>query len=507
MAVLTPTRPSAPPAARRPLWQRVLGLRRREGRYVRIGPTRWGWTLLFLLLVGGGGFGFMEYSMRPDFCRTCHLMEPYYTSWLESSHSHVACTDCHFEPGLKGTIKGKFEATTQAVKYITGTWGSKPHAQISDMSCLRSGCHEHRVLEGKIHWQVPSERGGNVVINFDHTPHLGEDRRGKQLRCVSCHSQMVQGEHLAVTLDTCFLCHFKGFEHGRNEQALTGCQQCHEAPKHEIRLVTGLFEHGTYINRGVTCENCHADSIVGDGEVPRQVCWVCHNVASQVARYEETDFIHDKHIADHKVRCSNCHLQIEHSLTAAADAVARRMPEGNHMLSGGQCATCHQQMHGGPHELYKGTGGIGVADMPSPMFRANVNCIACHRTREQAEEMLSVRGLTFTADRAGCVYCHGQKYDGTLEDWQRTMRQQLAQAEAVFEAAVSAFEASGLEGTDRERVRQLLNDAGHNVRFVRNGHGVHNMNYATALLSVARQRSDEAMRLIQGQGELAGGGP
>src|SRR5690349_8362256 len=228
-------------STRRPLWMRLLGIRRRDkARFLRYAPTKWGWVLVIAILLLGGSAGFAEYSMQPDFCRSCHIMEPYYQAWHASTHKNVPCTDCHFEPGLQNTLKGKFEASSQAAKFITGTYGSKPHAQIHDVSCMRSGCHEKRLLEGKVNWTVTTPKGNVVTIKFDHKPHLTEERRGKELRCVSCHSQIVQGQHLVVTLDTCFLCHFKGFEHGRHEQAMGGCNSCHEAPKAQIRLTTGM---------------------------------------------------------------------------------------------------------------------------------------------------------------------------------------------------------------------------------------------------------------------------
>src|SRR5688572_1513789 len=216
----TSSGPTTAPAAKRPLLYRVLGLRRRQGRWLKVFPTRWGWCLLAFILFGAGSAGFAEYSMQPDFCRSCHIMEPYYVAWHESTHKGVACTKCHFEPGLEKTLYGKFQASSQAAKYITNTYGSKPHAEIRDSSCMREGCHTERLLKGKVNWTVKSVKGHDVTIKFDHTPHLTKERRGKQLRCVSCHSQIVQGQHLVVTLDTCYLCHFKGFEHGRNEKTL-----------------------------------------------------------------------------------------------------------------------------------------------------------------------------------------------------------------------------------------------------------------------------------------------
>ena len=257
---------------KRPRWQRLLGIRRRQGRHIRWTLTKWG-VVLLILVVGGSVFGgFMEYTMQPEFCEGCHIMEPYYKAWHQSTHKNVSCLKCHFEPGLEGTLKGKWQASSQAIKYMTNTYGSKPHAEIRDESCLREECHAKRLLEGKVKWEVPSSRGNGekVTIRFNHTPHLQQERLGMHLRCVSCHSQIVQGQHIVVTLDTCFLCHFKGRGYGRHfkglqetqagtQQAKSGCQACHDAPKDKIRLATGVFDHGQYVNKGVDCVNCHSD--------------------------------------------------------------------------------------------------------------------------------------------------------------------------------------------------------------------------------------------------------
>src|ERR1051325_6016467 len=293
-------------APKRPRWQRLLGIKRRPGKRIKWGLTRWG-VVLFLGLIGlvaMGGFG--EYSMQPEFCQSCHIMQPYYDAWHQSTHGKkkVACVDCHFEPGVANTVYGKFQASSQAVKYITKTYGSKPHAEIRDVSCLREGCHEKRLLEGKVNWTKETERGGQVTIHFDHTPHLTLERRGKQLRCISCHSQIVQRKHIVVRQHNCFLCHFKGLKHGRDDQTVGTCKGCHDAPKQTIHLATGDFTHSDYVNRGVKCENCHSDTVRGDGAVPQQVCWNCHNQPTQIARYGETNYLHQEHITNHKVECS-----------------------------------------------------------------------------------------------------------------------------------------------------------------------------------------------------------
>ncbi|MHC4948821.1 MAG: multiheme c-type cytochrome, partial [Planctomycetota bacterium] len=330
-----------------------------------------------------------------------------------------------------------------------------------------------------------TQRGDPITISFDHAPHIRELRRGKQLRCVSCHSQLVQGRHISVTLETCYTCHFKGLEHGRDEGVIGGCTSCHSAPKREIRLATGVFDHDEYVSRGVECFNCHSDSIKGDGEVPQQLCWTCHNQTAQVARYSEARFIHQTHITENKVECSSCHLQIEHHLDAGTPRARQALGEGLMLEHGGACGQCHESTHAGPDELYRGTGGRGVPDMPSPMYRAQVDCIACHQVRQRPGEEALIAGQVYAAAQASCDHCHGARYRDTLDLWKETIDTHLREAEVHLEMARRHVEQTEAPPVEALEQRRLLADAEHNVRFVRIGRGVHNMNYATGLLNVA----------------------
>ena len=44
-----------------------------------------------------------------------------------------------------------------------------------------------------------------------------------------------------------------------------------------------------------------------------------------------------------------------------------------------------------------------------------------------------------------------------------------------------------------------LDDAEHNLRFVRLGHGLHNVTYARALLSVVRENAAKVQRTLDGK--------
>ena len=127
---------------------------------LRAGALLGAFVLLLILLVGGAGW----YTSRSEFCNSCHIMEPYYSSWKESTHKDVPCIDCHFAPGFGGKIRGKMLGLVQLAKYVTQSEGPRPAAEVPDASCLRSGCHETRLLSGRVEYQG---------IHFDHTPHLG----------------------------------------------------------------------------------------------------------------------------------------------------------------------------------------------------------------------------------------------------------------------------------------------------------------------------------------------
>jgi hypothetical protein len=178
---------------------------------------------------------------------------------------------------------------------------------VEDGSCLRSGCHDRSLLQGK----VTSKRG----IVFDHKPHL-EAPRGRQLRCTSCHSQVVVGTHIEVTQSTCFLCHFKGLVTARDVKPIAGCQGCHGAPRGDIRLGSVTFNHEDIVKRGVACQNCHLNVIEGDGDAPRERCYACHNEPDKLMRHGDPASFHDLHVAGKNIECIRCHTVIKHRLPA-----------------------------------------------------------------------------------------------------------------------------------------------------------------------------------------------
>lgn len=404
-----------------------------------------------------GGVASLELSSTPRFCGSCHIMQPYYQSWKTSTHNEVPCVDCHIPPGVTAEFRKKYEALSMVTRYFTGTYSTNPWTEIDDASCLR--CHEKRLLLGKEVY-----RG----ILFDHAPHLTQMRREKKLRCTSCHSQIVQGSHIAVTSSTCVLCHFK--DQPLN-QGTSRCVLCHPVPGRVIERGNFRFDHGEVIRFAMSCEGCHAGSIHGDGSVPRERCVTCHNEPGRLSHLGEVELLHRKHVTEHKVDCLDCHLEIQHGLQRERETVA---PE---------CRACHEQGHSLQQQLYAGIGGRGVEPLPSTMYQAGIRCQGCHLDLPGRDG-----GMATKADEIACMACHGPEYrkmyfraKAAVEARERALEGLIRQSEPLFRQSASpAFPA--------------FQDALHNLRLVEKGRGIHNPAYSYRLLEQSWRSLNEARR-------------
>ncbi len=389
-----------------------------------------------------------EASSQPRFCGSCHIMAPYYESWKTSSHNRIACVECHIPPGITSELRKKYEALSMVTRYFTGTYSTNPWTEVDDQSCLRSGCHVKRVLLGRELYQG---------VLFDHQPHLTEMRRHKQLRCTSCHSQIVQGSHISVTPTTCFLCHFKGTT---PNTGTARCTLCHAIPEKTITTAGLSFNHGDVKRFNMDCMACHEGVIKGDGDVPRERCFTCHNDVARLRRYGETEFLHRTHVTDHKVECLNCHIEIRHAVPAREEA-----------LSTG-CQSCHNAAagHSAVRDLYRGIGGKAVEPQPAAMYLAGIRCEACHN-RTQGDHQ--------SADEVSCMACHGPKYLTIYRSWRTGLQLRLDGMRTELQAAAQQLEAhDGKSST-------ALADARENFAFLERAKPIHNPPYAVHLLQKA----------------------
>lgn len=298
--------------------------------------------LIFLVVGSAGAIGF---TMRPDFCRTCHVMEPEYQTWKATSHSQIACTDCHIEPGLGNLIVHKVGALKELYHYVTKTYERPLKMAHKIESSVCEQCHsQERVFT----------TSGDIII--PHAKH-----REKDVKCVECHSGVAHGkiaqrevtkegpfeewtievgkketakQYTKPDMDTCIRCHTKRnaprlcetchstiftpkdhsqpiwkTTHGLNARVdLNSCNKCHSYGNTIVSVTTG--DKVTQYARGNEfCSKCHvtkppnhqspkwlpSHNLVVSAK-GKQNCFVCHDIFPPKAENKSTT-----------TYCNKCH--------------------------------------------------------------------------------------------------------------------------------------------------------------------------------------------------------
>jgi hypothetical protein len=447
----------------------VRSFYKRGTKFVRFSKIAVTTLLLLLILLAASA----EYTSRPSFCPTCHYMETFYQSWRTSAHNKVDCVECHFEPGISGTIRGKLNGLVQIVNYVSLSYKKRtPWAEIPDNTCARSGCHEKQAFQDSTY----DFRG----IKFSHKHHLQELKRGKTLKCTSCHSQIVQGSHIEVTESTCFNCHFKQSDDPEHKyDKLSDCQTCHnwkDVSKEEMSKYR--YDHSNVVENNISCKSCHTNTIAGNGNVGKERCFQCHFETVRLDKFDDTKLMHETHIAKHTMKCFVCHTPIEHKV----QKIDPKTPP--------DCMSCHDNAHSSQVSLYTGENGNNVEKSPSVMYLNGINCKGCHVFHETDTKDIT----TSKAGGSACEKCHGKGYDNLVKTWGEATVKRVAIINGIYKTV--SFQINGTNSNRKIEAQKLLDDAFHNIRIVEVGKSVHNVTFADKLLVAAYDLMKKSLTMI-----------
>jgi len=443
-----------------------------------------GAALVAVPVFGLGTLTLGAYSVKltehPKFCTSCHYMGEYYESWQHSSHRDVACVQCHYEPGVGAELEGKMAGLIQLVKYISHAYDNKPHAMISNASCMRAGCHA-----GMDHDKQTVLFHGKV--KFNHERHLSGHPRGKELNCVSCHGQMVEGQHISVAETTCLTCHFYG--RGAKPVAAGECLTCHVVPEKPVKFMGQAFNHKDFL-KGKTdarCEHCHSQITQGTGAVSSTRCQSCH--LRRTPEVKDQAQFHLTHVSKGHFDCLQCHDEIRHG-----DGM-----KPHQMMASAKCGTCHG---GGRHsvqeQIYAGKAVADLAAEPDVMYKAGVACDGCH-IEDKRVDVGTATYTTRASSARQCAGCHGDKdYGDMLADWQKETRGRVAKLEPLFVALDETLQKAGAPQGAADEARKLLVAARGRVScIVRDGsYGAHNYAYISTLLDRAEAEAKKVSALL-----------
>jgi hypothetical protein len=108
-------------------------------------------TAINFAIVGIGCYRGVAYMDTVSFCGgTCHVMAPENAAYHVSSHSGVACTECHVAPGALGYAHAKINGTAQLFMVLVNHYPKPIMADhkvpVASATCLN--CHNPRVEQG-----------------------------------------------------------------------------------------------------------------------------------------------------------------------------------------------------------------------------------------------------------------------------------------------------------------------------------------------------------------------
>ncbi len=101
-------------------------------------------TLIFLLLSAFGSYKAYHYTDSVLFCGTlCHnVMEPEHTTYLNSPHARVACTQCHIGPGASWYVKSKLSGLYQVYATIANVYPRPIPTPVKNLRPARETCEQ-----------------------------------------------------------------------------------------------------------------------------------------------------------------------------------------------------------------------------------------------------------------------------------------------------------------------------------------------------------------------------
>lgn len=132
-------------------------------------------VVIILFLIGHGFFtAVYYYTSTPEFCSSCHYLEPYVISWGQSPHKSVNCMVCHEATGVLGKFHSKARGLNYYLSDKTGNF-IEPVIDatfINEKRCF--GCHTGEI---KDYPYVPK-----INKDKEHLKHINNEKQ-----CSSCH--------------------------------------------------------------------------------------------------------------------------------------------------------------------------------------------------------------------------------------------------------------------------------------------------------------------------------
>ena len=102
-------------------------------------------TVINLLVVSMASYRGAAYMDSPQFCgQSCHVMQPEFTAYKVSAHSHVDCVACHIGAGAASYFRAKVNGTKQLIEVTFDRYPTPIESPVQNLRPARDiceGCH------------------------------------------------------------------------------------------------------------------------------------------------------------------------------------------------------------------------------------------------------------------------------------------------------------------------------------------------------------------------------
>ncbi len=101
-------------------------------------------TIINIIFVGGASMQMLNFMDRPHFCGTaCHsVMNPEWTTYLDSPHARVKCVECHVGQGLEAAIDAKINGLWQIISATFNLYEKPIPTPVHNLRPARETCEE-----------------------------------------------------------------------------------------------------------------------------------------------------------------------------------------------------------------------------------------------------------------------------------------------------------------------------------------------------------------------------
>jgi cytochrome c nitrite reductase small subunit len=382
-----------------------------------------------LVLLVVAGYATVEATSSSSFCGSCHNMKPEAETWKASSHSQIACKECHIQEGVVNYAKAKLNGLKQVVDYTSNNYEApiamKVGKEIPNETCEK--CHDMKTRN------VTTE--DDIII--PHDKHLA-----KNIKCVTCHYDVVHGDvsDRGVTyksdydkwndalgkqmmsdvkftqpkMEDCIKCH-------EARKVSTACKTCHSTgmkPKshNDPNFMKG--EHGQLAEKDIKkCNSCHqymSDTPIKDMKTKSASDQFLNTGKAKEGTISVQDY------AKENTFCSKCHSKKPAShdskwINAHGSAANTNKQE---------CLTCHSDKSATTSNSITSNGLVSNS-IPTVTAGAAPACTSCHPAIHAGKDYKSHHPIDLTGvtkPSATCYTCHAKstcitchKEDGVTE--------------------------------------------------------------------------------------------